>query len=71
MDVIKKYFDTFLKLPPILTTVSQYNKTYIKLVESAIAAKKPLYGDELERAFKDKYDLVDDFDKEDDDGITD
>lgn len=71
MDIFEKYFEMFNNLPPILMTISKDNKTYIKLVENAIEAKKPLNGDDLDKAFGNDYDLIDDFDEDYEDDITD
>ncbi len=57
MDIFDEYYRVFNDSPPILTTVTKGNKTYIKLVKKAIKEKKPLTGADLDKAFK-KYDLI-------------
>lgn len=71
MDIFEKYFEIFNNLPPILTTIDKDDKTYIKLVENAIETKKMLTSDDLDKAFGNDYDLINGFDEDYDDDITD
>lgn len=71
MDIFTKYFETFNNLPPILMTIDKDDKTYIELVKNAIETKKPLNSDDLDKAFGNDYDLIDDFDEDYEDDITD
>lgn len=67
------YFNTFKVLPPLLFG-STPNEDYYQLLFDCIKRKKPATPEELEKVLEvksDNYDLIDEFDEDYEDDITD
>ena len=72
-EVKEDYFNTFKVLPPLLFGFTP-NEDYYQLLFDCIRRGKPVTPDELEEVFKardNNYDLIEEFDEDYEDDITD
>lgn len=73
LEVREDYFNTFKVLPPLLFGMTP-NDDYYQLLFNCIKRNEPVTPEELEKVFKvesDNYDLIEEFDEDYEDDITD